>query len=94
MPLPVNPSLKLLQLNAICPDPGVAVTVPFVGAVASRPIVAEYGLAANVAFPQASLNHAYTFFVPLPDASVHVFVPAKAVHVVQLVVLLMHIWIG
>jgi hypothetical protein len=81
----VNP----VQVNATCPLPGVAVTVPFAGAVESRMIDAEYGVAS--ALPHLSLNHAYTVFVPLPLVSVQLFVVAYVTHDVQLVVLLMHI---
>ncbi len=44
--------------------------------------------------PQVSLNHTNTVFVPLPVVNVQLFVGANVAHEVQLVVLLMHIWIG
>ena len=69
--------------------PGVAVTVPFVGAVESRMMVSKDG--EGVVLPHWSLNHTLTVFVPLPVLRIQLFVAAKALNVVQVAVLLTHI---
>jgi hypothetical protein len=78
MPLPA--SEKPVHDSATCPLAGVAVSVPFVGLVASYPIVSDTAL---LTFPYVSLKRAYTVRVPAvvpSDTDFDVAYVANVVH--------------
>ena len=90
MPLPVSANPDQFRVTWV--SPGTGTMVPFEGAVVSRMMEAEEGVV--LVLPHWSRNQTFTVFVPLPLVRVQDFVAAKALKLVQVEVLLTHIWIG
>ncbi len=68
-PLPGVLSTKSLQLKVSLASPGVAVTVPPLGAVLSRRILSLKGASAGVVFPHRSRYQTLTVLYSLPPGS-------------------------